>query len=58
MRGSSWSFVISACASGGLLRTMSVSIVPGESAFTRIPCGANSAAIDLVAATRPALPAA
>src|SRR3954469_7097428 len=33
-----------ACASGGLLRTMSVSIVPGASALTRMPCGAHSRA--------------
>jgi len=58
MRGISWMRVISACASAGFLRTMSVSTVPGESAFTRMRCGANSAAIARVAAIRPALPIA
>src|SRR5207245_4649883 len=36
------------CASGVLLRTMSVSTVPGASALTRIPSGANEPAIDRV----------
>ena len=31
-----------ACASGGLLRTMSVSMVPGASALTRMPNSAHS----------------
>ena len=43
---------------GVFFRTMSVSTVPGESAFTRMRCGSNSAAIARVAATRPAFPIA
>src|SRR5262249_9143662 len=44
-----------ATASGGLLRTMSVSTVPGASAFTRIRCGAHSAAMLRVKAISAAL---
>ena len=43
---------------GGLARTMSVSTVPGASAFTRMPRGAKSAAIARVNDMSPALPAA
>jgi hypothetical protein len=43
---------------GGLLRTMSVSIVPGAIAFTRILRGASSAASARVYASRPAFAAA
>ena len=39
---------------GGLARTMSVSTVPGASAFTRMPSGANSAAIERVYCRSPA----
>src|ERR1700730_13796075 len=43
--------------SGGLPRTMSVSTDPGASALTRIPCAANSAAMDRVNETMAALAA-
>src|ERR1700739_3500804 len=43
--------------SGGLPRTMSVSTDPGARALTRIPCAANSAAMDRVKETMAALAA-
>src|SRR3954463_12127741 len=43
--------------SGGLPRTMSVSTDPGARALTRIPCEANSAAMDRVNETMAALAA-
>ncbi len=45
-------------ASCGLLRIMSVSTGPGAIAFTRMPSGANSAAIDRVTDISAALPEA
>jgi len=49
---------IACCISGVLARTMSVSTVPGANAFTRMPSGANCAAIARVNDMRPALAAA
>src|SRR4029453_8974715 len=45
MRGISWAVTIPCCTGSGLLRTMSVSTVPGARALTRMPSAANSAAI-------------
>ncbi len=39
---------IASWRSGGLARVISVLTEPGASAFTRMPCEANSAAIDRV----------
>ena len=51
-------FFMDSTASGGLLRTMSVSTVPGARALTRIPLAAYTAAIDLVIDISPDLAAA
>ena len=51
----SWAFTIPCWLASSLLRTMSVSVVPGASAFTRIPAAANSEAIARVIVTIAAL---
>ncbi len=48
MRPMTHAFAIHSVATGPVLRTMSVSTAPGASAFTRMPRGTKSAAMDLV----------
>src|ERR1700691_1886672 len=58
MRFCSEALAIPTWNSGGLARVISVSVEPGARALTRMPWGANSAAIDRVKDISAAFPAA
>src|ERR1019366_4069570 len=58
MRFCSEELAIEARNSGGLARVISVSVEPGARALTRMPWGANSAAIERVKDISAAFPAA